>query len=104
MTAFAQAINTLFGNANLGVDGLWRAGGIGAGVAVRIIRRSPDRVAPFGDGRFVTDTHLLDVRTSEVAVLAIGDTFQIGSEIYTVQSEPLRDGERLVWAAEVRLL
>ena len=40
----------------------------------------------------------------EVAALGPGDTFQIGAEIYVVRGEPLRDAERLVWSAEVRLL
>lgn len=104
MSAFIAAVNALFRDANLSTDAIYRPGGIGGGVSVRVSRSSPDRTAPFGEGRFVTDGHLLEVRVSEVAALAAFDTFQIGAETYAVQGEPTRDGERLVWSAEVRLL
>ncbi len=102
MSAFDLAIDMLFSDANLAVDGLWRQGGVGAGVAVRLIRRAPDLVANFGDGRFVSDSTLMDVRVSDVATLAEGDTFQIGTDVFVVQGDPLRDSEQLVWKAEVR--
>ncbi len=104
MTAFATMVNATFRDRNLATDAIFRPGGIGDGVNVRVTHQSPDRAAPFGEGRFVTDTHLIDVRVSEVAVLDPGDTFQIGAEIYAVQGERLRDADRLVWSAEVRLL
>ena len=45
MSAFTSAVDMLFADPNIGEDALWKAGGIGAGVAVRIIRKSPDRMA-----------------------------------------------------------
>jgi hypothetical protein len=51
MSAFTSAVDMLFADSNIGEDALWKAGGIGAGVAVRIIRKSPDRMAEFGDSR-----------------------------------------------------
>lgn len=51
--AFASAIEARFADPNIGEDALWKAGGVGAGVAVRIIRKSPDRMAEFGDSRSV---------------------------------------------------
>ena len=104
MSALATMVNATFRDRNLASDAIYRQGGAGGGIAVRVARRSPDRATAFGDGRFVTDTHMIDVRVSEVAALDAGDTFQIGAEIYAVQGEPLRDGDRLVWSAEVRLL
>ena len=104
MSALATMVNATFRDRNLASDAIYRPGGVGLGVTVRVTRRSPDRATPFGDGRFVTDTHLIDVRVSEVAALGPGDTFQIGAEIYGVRGEPLRDAERLVWSAEARLL
>ena len=104
MSALATMVNATFRDRNLASDAIYRLGGVGLGVPVRVARRSPDRTAPFGEGRFVTDTNLIDVRVSEVAARAPGDTFQIGAEIYAVQGEPLRDADRLVWSAEVRLL
>ncbi|WP_415914779.1 head-tail joining protein [Rhodopseudomonas palustris] len=45
MFAFTSAIDALFADPNIGEDTLWKAGGVGAGVAVRIIRKSPDSMA-----------------------------------------------------------
>ena len=104
MSVLATIVNATFRDRNLATDAIYRPGGAGGGTTVRVTRRSPDRTAPFGEGRFVTDTNVIDVRVSEVATLDAGDTFQIGAEIYAVQGEPLRDSERLVWSAEVRLL
>lgn len=104
MGALAAMVNASFRDPNLALDAIYRRGGTGTGASVRVIRRAPDRTAPFGESRFVTDTNLIDVRVSEVASLGAGDTFQIGAEIYSVQGEPMRDSDRLVWSAEVRLL
>ena len=53
---FASAIDALFADPNIGEDALWKAGGVDAGVAVRIIRKSTDRMAEFGDSRAVLPT------------------------------------------------
>ena len=102
MNAFALATDTLFGDQNLALDALWRAGGAGPGVAIRAIRRSPDRALEFGDGRFVTDSVLIDIRVSEVAALAAGDTVEITGTIYEVRGAPVRNTDRMIWTAEVR--
>jgi len=104
MTAFAAAIAALFRDRNMAVDALYRAGGGGDGVPVRVITRAPDRIGNFGEGRFVVEAILIDVRISDVALLERGDTFEIAGEIYEVRSDPVRDSERLIWAAEARML
>ena len=104
MTVFAEAVDLLFTDDNIGRDATWRAGGVGAGVTVRIVFRAPDQVASFDSGRFVTQGHFVDVRISEVSILAPGDTFEIGSATYAVQGEPLADDDNLIWSAEVRAL
>ncbi len=43
-----------------------------------------------------------DVRTSEVADPAEGDTLDVDGVIYIVQGTPVRDAERLVWTIEAR--
>ena len=104
MGAFDNAANTIFADKNMASDASYRAGGSGVAVPIRAIIRAPDRFANFGDGRFLADTVLLDVKVSDVAVMAMGDTVQIGSVIYELRADPLRDPERLVWTAEVREL
>lgn len=102
MNAFAAAIDVLFGDENLAIDALYRQGGTGSGVPVRVIRHAPDRSVNFSEGRYVTDTMMIDVRTSEIAELSAGDTFEIEATILAVRSEPMRDSDRLIWMAEVR--
>ena len=101
-SAFAAAIDLLFTDANIGREAIWRAGGSGIGVDVKVVFRAPDTTASFGGGRFVAQSRFIDVRISEVPVLAPGDTFEIGSTIYLVQGEPTRDDDNLIWSAEVR--
>ena len=102
MTALSAMVNATFRDSNLALDAVYRPGGIGTGFAVRITFGAPDRTAPFGEGRYVTNTHLIEIRVSEAANLAASDSFQIGAAIYVVQGDPLRDLAQLVWSAEVR--
>lgn len=101
-SAIAAAVDLLFTDANIGRDATWRAGDTGTGVAVKVVFRAPDTTANFGGGRFVAQSRFVDVRISEVPVLAPGDTFEIGSATYVVQGEPMRDDDNLIWSAEVR--
>jgi hypothetical protein len=102
MTVIAEALDALFTDANIGRDAIWRAGGSGAGVNVRVVFRAPDTTSSFGGGRFVAASRFIDVRISEVSALAPGDTFEIDSTIHVVQGEPTRDDDNLIWSAEVR--
>lgn len=106
MSAFASAIAVLFRNPHLAADAVYRAGGdpMAEGLPVRVMTRAPDRFANFAEGRFVTESILLDVRTCDVERLERGDTFEIDGLIFEVRSDPVRDSERLVWAAEARPL
>ena len=104
MNAFAASIDLLFEDPNMAVDALHRASGAGSGTPVRVIRKAPDELSNFGEGRFVTDTLTLDLRVSEVPVLEKGDTLEIAGELCELRSEPMRDRERLVWTTEGRLL
>lgn len=79
---------------------LWKAGGIGADVAVRIIRKSPDRVTEFGDSRAVLSTVGIEIRRSQAATIAEDDLILIGAETYRIIGEPMGDGLGLVSACE----
>lgn len=102
MSAFAIATAALFRDPNLAQDALWRSGGAGAPVAVCVMLRRPDTVTGFGEGRFVTDSVMIDVECATLGALAPGDTFEIAGVTYEVRSEPLRDALRHVWKAEAR--
>lgn len=104
MSGFAAPVDALFRNPVLGVDALYRSGGAGEPVPVRAIRRAPDRIASFTEGRFVTDSVIIDLRVAEVPGLARGDTLEIAGALFEVMSDPVRDGERLIWSAEARAI
>ena len=98
--AFASAIDALFADPNIGEDALWKAGGVGAGVAVRIIRKSPDRMAEFGESRAVLPTVGIDIRRSQSVTITEGDLILIGTETYRIIGEPMGDALGLVLACE----
>jgi hypothetical protein len=100
MTGFAAGIDALFGDGNIGEDALWRAGGSGDGVAVRVIRKSPDAVVGFGDSRAILPAVLIDVRSFEIETPASGDTVEIAGAVFAIISEPTADSLRLIWTCE----
>ena len=102
MNAFATAMNMIFADANMAVDAIWFAGGTGPGVAVRVIRKSPDEVTPFGAGRILSETTQLDARMVDMPTPAPGDLIRIGTEDFLLQGEPKLDRERLIWTLNTR--
>jgi hypothetical protein len=98
--AFAAAIDAIFRDGNIAEDALWRAGGLGSGQAVRIVRKSPDEVVGFSASRAVMATVLIDVRVSEVASPVASDSVEIDGELFDIIGTPVRDGLGLVWTCE----
>jgi len=101
--AFAAATETLFGDPNIARSALWRTGGVGAGLAVRVIAKRPDQVAGFGDSRAVLPTMLVNVRRTEVPDPATGDTVEIDGDLFEIIATPAADSLRLVWTCEAAL-
>ena len=104
MTAFDLAVDSLFADPNLAVDAFLRLGGTGMAQAIRVIWAVPDRFASFGEGRFVVDTVLLNIRLADAPVLSAGDTVEIAGQLHEIRGAPSRDTDRLVWLAEARAL
>ena len=102
MTVFATAMTAIFADRNMAVDALWLSGGVGLGVPVRVIRKSPDEITPFGAGRILSKTTLLDARIADMPTPAPGDLINIGLESFIIQGEPKLDRERLTWSLDMR--
>ena len=102
MNAFSTAMDRIFADANMAVDAIWFAGGTGPGVAVRVIPKSPDEITPFGAGRILSETTLLDARVADMPTPAPGDLIRIGAEDFILQGEPKLDRERLIWTLNTR--
>jgi hypothetical protein len=62
----------------------------------------PDEVTGFGDAQLWSETTRLDLRVAEVPEPRPGDRIGIDGELFTIQGEPLRDTERLVWTIDLR--
>jgi hypothetical protein len=102
MNAFATAMNVIFADANMAVDATWFAGGTGPSIAVRVIRKSPDEITPFGAARILSETTMLDARVADMPSPAPGDIVRIGVEDFILQGEPKLDRERLIWTLNTR--
>ncbi len=101
--AFTAAIDALFADPNIARVAIWRPGGVGSGVAVRVTVRRPDQIVGFGDSRAILPTVLIDVRRSEVAEPASGDTVEFDGDTFEIIAPPIADSLRLVWVCEASL-
>ena len=102
MTIFAAALVQLFADPNIGVDAIWRPGGGGPGVPLRVVRRSPDDEVSFGGSTMIAETNRIDAIISQCPDLRSGDAFEIEGEDFVVQGAPTRDRDRLLWQIELR--
>jgi hypothetical protein len=82
MPAFATVAAALFRDLNVAEDALWRSGGAGAPLAVRVMMRRQGAATGFGEGQFVTDSAIIDVECAALSALAWGDMFEISGVIY----------------------
>ena len=96
MNAFADAMAALVADPNLGVDAVYRQGGIGPAVAVRVLRSSPDRVADAFGTEILSATDILSVPIAVLPDLAAGDRFALGPDLLTV-SHAERDAAGIAW-------
>jgi len=101
MGATDNALAALFANPVMGKSATWFPSGAGAAQSLRLILRSPDTVTEFGAARVWSETVVADIRVGEAPSLATGDRIDVDGISYTVQGEPVRDRERLIWTVEL---
>lgn len=110
MSTFALAVDAMFNDPNMAEDAIWRAGGSGEGLPVRIRYRSPEAIVGLQGNQFDLIATLIEVRLSEVAEPAKGDIVDIldeeGAVRETVQVTGLSriDARKLVRTCEVTVL
>ena len=102
MSVFEAALGRIFGNPSMALAAVWISTATSEERTVRVMRRAPDRITEFGAGRFVSDTMMVDVRVSDLPDPRPGDLIVIGVDSFTIQGEPIRDRERLVWTLDLR--
>jgi len=96
MTAFADALDDLFADPNMGVTVSYQ------GRPVRALVRRPDRDLEFSDITIHTATAVFEVRRREVSAPQAGDVIVHDGDSFVVQGEPRLDAERLVWTLNTR--
>ena len=102
MNVFAAALDRIYANPSMAAAAVWISATTSEERPIRVIRRAPDRITDFGAGRFVSDTTMVDIRVSDLPDPRPGDPIVIGTDSFTIQGEPLRDRERLIWALDLR--
>ena len=102
MNVFAAAMDRIFANPSMAAAAVWISATMSEERPIRVIRRAPDRLTEFGAARFVSDTMMVDVRVSDLPDPLPGDLIVIGADSFTIQGEPMRDRERLIWSLDLR--
>jgi len=102
MNVFAAAVDRIYANPAMAVAALWISATTSEETPVRVINRAPDRITEFGAGRYVSDTMMVDVRVSDLPDPRPGDLIVMGVDSFTIQGEPTRDREQLVWSLDLR--
>ncbi len=102
MNVFAAALDQIYANPSMAADAVWISATTSEERPIRVIRRAPDRIVEFGAGRFVSDAMTVDVRVSDLPDPRTGDLIVIGAASFTIQGEPVRDRERLMWSLDLR--
>ncbi len=96
MNAFADAMAALVADPNLGVEAVYRQGGTGPAIAVRVLRSSPDRVGDAFGTEILSATDILSVTIATLPDLAAGDSFALGPDLLTV-THAERDASGTAW-------
>lgn len=102
MNVFATAVDRIYATPSMAVAAVWISATTSEERSIRVIRRAPDRITDFGAGRFVSDTMVVDVRVSDLPDPRPNDLIVIGTSSFTIQGEPVRDRERLIWTLDLR--
>ena len=96
MNAFADAMAALIADPNLGADAVYRQGGTGVPIAVRVLRSSPDRVADAFGTEILSATDILSVAIAVLPDPGAGDSFALGADLLTV-TRAERDASGTAW-------
>ena len=104
MSVFDTAVQALFLDPNITEDALWRPSGVGAGLAIRIIRIQPQAHFDISGVKLVQDNVLFDVPAGMALTIDENDTIEAGGEVFKIQSPPVRTMSGRIWRVDVRRL
>ena len=104
MSVFDTAVQAFFRDPNITEGALWRPSGIGAGIAIRIIRTWPQAEFDIGGVKLLQDRVLFDVPAGMAPTIAENDTIEAGGDLFKIQSPPVRSMDGRIWRVDVRRL
>ena len=104
MSVFDTAVQAFFRDPNITEGAIWRTGGLGAGLAIRIIRTRPQAEFDVGGVKLVQDPVLFDVPAGMAPTIAENDTIEAGGALFKIQSPPVRSMDGRIWRVDVRRL
>ena len=104
MSVFDTAVQAFFRDPNITEGAIWRTGGLGAGLAIRIIRTRPQAQFDIGGVKLLQDPVLFDVPAGMAPTIAENDTIEAGGDLFKIQSPPVRSMDGRIWRVDVRRL
>lgn len=96
MTVFADALDVLMGDPNMGQAAQYRAGGVDPAIACTVLFSRPDVTEPFAESAITGADPSLVVRLAEIAQPKKGDTFTVDAVVWKVRRAE-RDALGLSW-------
>jgi hypothetical protein len=85
VSIFTQATDDLFSDENMASPAIYRVGGSGPQLTIRVIFSVQVRDMPFGNSGVAAREIIARVRLSEIAVPKRGDTLQIDATTYRIE-------------------
>ncbi|WP_296643872.1 head-tail joining protein [Roseinatronobacter sp.] len=102
MSVFDAALGRIFDNPAMAVAAVWISATTSEERTIRVMRRAPDRITEFGAAKLFSDTMIVDARVIDLPDPRPGDLIVMGAESFTIQGEPMRDRDRLIWSLDLR--
>ena len=96
MSAFSAAMAALLADANFGAAAVWRSGGSGPPLSIRVLRSQPDAKSSGFGTTVLQATDILSVAVADLPELSSGDTFEVDTLTLIVQYAE-RDASGTVW-------
>jgi hypothetical protein len=96
MSAFAAAMDALAADPNIGTEAIYRVGGTGAPVPLRVVRSAPDRLVDTFGTSVIQASDVLTVAIAVLPSVEADDSFALGPDLLTV-THAERDAAGIAW-------
>jgi len=94
-------IDRLFANRDLAENAVYKRKSDGVLTPLRVLRVQEDKFGSFGESKSLSSSTVFEIRSSDVSDPKIGDGISINEVLYTIQADPQRKADGLVWSLNV---